>query len=72
MNVRHLMMRSPRPSYGRVSGIYAAQGIAGHSRLGYLTGGQRHLNPYSLELGLELRVKIRIWYKCKDQGYIPL
>ncbi len=37
-----LRMGSPWPSYGRVNGMYDYQGLAGGSRWGLLTGGQKH------------------------------
>ncbi len=45
-------MRSPRPSYGRVSGIYDPQGSARYSRLGPLTEGQ--IKSQFLQLRLRL------------------
>ncbi len=39
-------MRSPRPSYGRVSGIYDPQGSTRYGRLGSPTGGQTCHNSY--------------------------
>ncbi len=39
-------MRSPRPSYGRVGGIYDPQGSTRYGRLGPLTGGLSHQNSY--------------------------
>ncbi len=37
-------MRSPRPSYGRVGGIYDPQGSTRYGRLGPLTGGLSRQN----------------------------
>ncbi len=38
--------RNPRPSYGRVGGIYDPQGSTRYGRLGPLTGGLSHQNSY--------------------------
>ncbi len=49
------MMRSPRPGYGRVNGIYDTQGSTGYGRLGPLTEGRIHHNSYTnLNVGIEI------------------
>ncbi len=52
MNVRNMTMRSPRPGYGRVNGIYDPQGPTHYDRSGALTGGQIGHNSYNWGYGL--------------------
>ncbi len=67
MNVRDLTMRSPRPSYGRVSGIYDPQGSTRYGRLGSLTGGQIYHNSYTRE-----RVSIKCMYMYRGVHRVML
>ncbi len=45
MNARGLMMRNPRPGYGRVNGIYYKQGSTGYGHFEPLTEGEYIIIP---------------------------